>query len=163
MNGADSSGPPLELHHDPAVARGVMYAQYVGWAMLTLIIGGAILGFAGSGPASQAVAQAEGIHIRYSRFGRMSSPTELEIVLRQGRELRISREYLAKFEAPRFVPEPQSAALSGDTLVWQFSGPPDVPLEVRVQMTVAEGSVGVLHAAVGNDRSTVTFWQFMWP
>lgn len=71
----------LQIDRPAAFLRRERRFQQVGRVALGLFVLGGVAGLFGDGPLSSTVAQAGDTHVRYERFGRMTSPTRVSITV----------------------------------------------------------------------------------
>jgi len=123
---APKQRPALRICEDMAFQRRTWLVERTGWIVLGVILIVALLGyFGGGGPAAstQTASEDGNLSMRYERFLRLRTPTQLRVVARSpGRTLRlwIEREYFEAFEVTGVVPPPDRVETAADRYVYEF-------------------------------------------
>lgn len=117
----------LQIQEDASFHRRAWAVQRAGWALMALVLVGAILGLLGSGPLSTATADVPGLmRIEYQRFAQYQTPGRLTIHLEPGASagasvsLGIDRQYLDRSEIASVVPPPRRVRHAEDRLIYEF-------------------------------------------
>ena len=160
----------LEIDQDLRFENAEWRAERAAWALMSLIILAAILGLFGSGVLNRSEAYGEGIKVRYPRFGRVSSPTALEVTVAPALvkdgvvQVWLPREYAVSLEITSAIPPPETGTSTEDRVVYAFRAKPGVPANIVFQGRFAEGTMGFLTARIGIiSGGEANFWQFVWP
>src|SRR5690606_26965575 len=118
--------------------------------------------------SASAVTPDGSLSLRYDRFWRQQSPTELRLEVSppvSGSRLRIwiSREYIERVNISQIMPAPESVEISSDRVVLEFSvgdSPERVPIMLRIEPLVPWRTPGRLGIDGGGGLS---FAQFIYP
>ena len=126
----------LEIHQDIAFQRRSWALQRVGWVIIAMTVGAALLGLFGQGPLSRATEGSPSgpLWVEYERFGRVESPILVRIHLGGGvpvdgmARLRIDHQYLDGVGIERIMPAPydEEATQDGVLYAFQSSMPPSL-------------------------------------
>jgi hypothetical protein len=160
----------LQINQDLKFQRRDWIAERVGWAVMALLIGAALLGLFGPGPLSStdALSADHLLRIEYNRFGRVSGPTELRVHLapeatRGGAaRLWLDRAYLEGVQIERVTPQPVRVEAGPDRHVFEFAAakagqPTAVTFHLKFQRA------GSLAGRVGlADQPALEFSQFVY-
>jgi hypothetical protein len=160
----------IELSENPPFERAEFRAQRLARMLLVFLVIGSVFGLFGPGVRGLSEAVSPPLAVRFSRFERMSSPTELTISIspegvRNGRvQLWFARDYFDNFEIASVIPAPQAAFSAGERVVYEFQAAPGMPVKISFHMRITEGAVGRLAGELGLDTGgEAKFWQFVWP
>jgi hypothetical protein len=145
--------------------------QVAGWFGVLAIIVAALTGvFGGGGAFSRASVERSGLRIEYSRFERMSSPTDLTLtVLRPPgsdvpNRIWISRSYLDSFEVSSITPKPESQSVESDRITYSFRPAANETERIVLRMQADAGVFGLLAGQAGvPGGASVAFRQLIWP
>lgn len=118
----------LEIDEALAFQDRMWTLERIGWAVMALVLGAAMLGLFGDGPAAHASAgDVDGpLRIEYQRFARMGAPSTLVIELEPGAagdgqvHLWLDQAYLDSVEVRRITPEPASGRAAAGRSVYTF-------------------------------------------
>ncbi|WP_165243530.1 hypothetical protein [Paludisphaera soli] len=132
----------LEIDDDPAFQRRLWAWQRRSWALIAAVLAFAAVGGFGKGPLSNAEARDEEgrLHVSYERFGRMESPTEVEIAAAPGTDgrlrLRLGEDFLRAYDVEGLDPYRASTRLDPDGATFTFdavggAAPVVLTLEIR--------------------------------
>lgn len=124
----------LQLEEDMRHQRHEWRAEQIGWALMLLVLIGAVAGLLGPGPLSQTVAGTEGstLWVDYQRIARYQAPAELRIHFRnpdpggEDGRLSLNRDFYEAVEIQTISPLPKSTLLTHDRV--QFVFPADTRL-----------------------------------
>ena len=136
---------------------------------LTLLLAG-IGGVFGNGPLSNASDASSALRVRYERFLRRESPTELRIDARpqtsDEARIAVSSDYLHALRLDNILPPPERLEESGEDVILVFR-PARGTESVRITLDATPLHMGILHAhvrAVGDTQDNgVRIDQFTWP
>lgn len=159
----------LQIDDDDAFTRREWTVQRVGWAVLVLIVAGALLGLFGNGPLSEAAAENGPLRVAYDRFERKRAPTELRIRVAGGTaeedriELWLAGDFLDRIELQGFSPEPEESRAGADRVVYVFRvDDPTQPAVIDIDYQIdGSGSLPGRLGLVGGPE--LTFPQFVYP
>lgn len=141
MNSGNAGGPAAEpeITEDVAFQRRDRKAQRLAWLVMVALVGCALAGLFGSGPASARIAgdRSGPLWVEYQAFGRWQAPEELRVHLGP----RASHDGLARvwlggdlvdgIRLHRVTPLPERVLAQHGGLVYVFNAPqPDRPLTV---------------------------------
>jgi hypothetical protein len=132
----------LEIDDDPAFQRRLWAWQRRSWALIAGVLAFAAIGGFGDGPLSSAEAGDEegGLHVTYERFGRMESPSEVEIAAAPGPDgrlrLRLGEDFLRAYDVAGLDPYRASTRIDPDGATFTFdaaggAAPVVLTLEIR--------------------------------
>lgn len=123
-------GPEMEKHGRLEIDENFDHhvrawrVKRVGWAVMLLLMAGALAGFLGPGPYSRTTARGPGgLHLEYERISRYNAPTHLHLRVPGGKEdleLSVPAEFIKQIDLERIDPEPKEMRLSGDKHTWIF-------------------------------------------
>src|SRR5688572_13690542 len=133
MSGMSSN--PSRYERTRCFRRGWVFER-VGWVAMAAILAAAVVGLFGDGWLSESeAAVGDELIVRYSRFCRAHSPTELTVAwLPRGQEptLWIARSYLGEFAIQEIRPTPSAVTLEADRIRYAFRSS---QLGARVEVT----------------------------
>jgi hypothetical protein len=124
---AQKQGGGLQIDEDLAFQRRSWTVQRLGFALMGLVLVGALFGVLGAeGPLAESEAHAEGLSVRYARFGRRLTSSTLEVSVDPSRaregvvSLWVSADYLDTMAAQRVSPRPRAVVAGGDRTIYTF-------------------------------------------
>ncbi|HSH31238.1 MAG TPA: hypothetical protein VK963_01075 [Candidatus Saccharimonadales bacterium] len=140
--------------------------ERAGWAVLLLVLMGALLGYSGAGgPLNQAVAQTEGLELEYDRFMRQLAPSQLKVKLAPASaetvSFSLSQDYLDQLQIQNITPQPDSITATGDKLQYQFAATPGSSLTVTFD--IQPSAVGLLSGDISRNDENASFKQVVYP
>jgi len=161
----------LEIDEDLSFQRRSWAIQRMGWGVMGLILLLALLGLLGPGPLSSRRAGDPGspLEVKYNRFIRFQSDTEMKIQLHPSAEsdgavhLWLDREFLEQVQIKQVTPPPDRVEPGTDRLVYFYkkiesNGPTAITLYFEPQ------GIGRLKGRIGLGKDpAVTFSQFVYP
>ncbi len=155
----------LELDDDMPAHRRGWVVQRIGWAGMLAVVAAGLLGVFGRGPASDAEISAGDVTVRYERFGRARSTSELRVVAAPGAdgELRVwfGRDFMEAQRVDRVVPHPLRTVVSGDRHAFVFAVADRLPTTVVFHLEPERA--GHHRAEVGVAETVARFDQYVWP
>jgi protein-L-isoaspartate(D-aspartate) O-methyltransferase len=141
--------------------------ERTGWALMALIVAGAVAGFFGGGSLSFVdVSAGEALVARYPRFARANAPLDLAVewTARQGdATIWISRAYLDQFAVEELLPTPSGTTLDSERIYYTFrtQSPDD---RIRVVFRLRPDHGGRLTGSLGVDaEATLELRQLIFP
>jgi hypothetical protein len=145
--------------------------QVAGWFGVLAIIAAALTGvFGGGGTFSRASIEGPGLRVEYSRFERMSSPTDLTLTIFRPpgsdvpNRIWISRAYLDSFEVSSITPRPESQSVESDRIIYSFGPAANDTERIVIRMQTDAGVFGLLTGQTGvAGGASVWFRQVIWP
>ena len=114
----------LEIDEDIDLHTAGWIFQRVGWFLMLAFLVCAALGLFGSGVLSEASYTREGNTIKYERFTRNESDTEVEIKAQSkaGRiEIELPDRFTRSFKVEKVMPEPAEEEIKGGSTIYTFS------------------------------------------
>lgn len=160
----------LEIDQDLALERTEARLQRLAWMLMLLMVVAAFAGLFGPGLFNMAEARGENLRVRYARFERASSMSELEITVSSAAvhdgliQLWISSDYERSFSIDRVTPAPESATVTRDRLIYLLRAAPGTAASVTVHLKATSGTAGRVTGRAGLvNGGAVTFGQFVWP
>jgi hypothetical protein len=160
----------IELDQDLSYQRKTWKVERVGWAVMALLVGLALLGFLGSGPFSQARRSDESgrLSLVYERLSRHQTSTPLTIEVRGDAvagslALFVDREFLAGAELEQTLPQPDHVRIAGDRLVFSFRAErASVPVVIVFRLRPV--TMGLRHGRLGVEGvGSLDFDQWVFP
>ena len=160
----------LETNEDAGFAERGWRVQQAGWLLMLLFAVCALLGLTGSGPFARGTAAADGFTLKYDRFDRMTTASELNIqfepaVVHSGAvRVWLERAYLKSFQIESIAPEPESVTISADRLVYTFRAVEQKPGEITFHLKANAGVFGLIRGEAGvMPNGQVSFRQIVYP
>lgn len=145
------------LHFDETFQRREWRAQRAGWAVLALLVGGALAGLTGgSGPLARARVAQSSLEVDYPRIARRLRDAEVTIrshAATSGRfALRVERALFEDFALERVVPPPASVASDAEALRFEFALAAAGPIEIDFALRGERAGAGRAALAAGDER-----------
>jgi hypothetical protein len=169
LSGIQRAGD-LEIPEDLDFQRKVWALQRHGWAAMGVLVLLGLLGAFGSGPFSDAMAGDAGspLVLRYQRFARFRSPSQLVAELRPGTasleaRLWLSSDFLASVQIEDIEPQPVRVEAGPDrsAYVIRLAAP---KAATRVTISVRPDAAGRISGRASLDDSRpLRFAQFVYP
>lgn len=126
----------LEVTEDFEFEQRQWRIQRAGWAIMALILLGALLGLFGDGPLSHAQASSGALRVEYERFLHADAPATLRISVHAPPpgpvRLGIDRRYLDAVPMKQIRPRPVQVIAAGDELLYEFAAPAGGDLHVSI-------------------------------
>lgn len=161
----------LDIEQDIDYQRKEWRFQRMGWAVMLLLVVGALAGLLGRGPLSKTSLADQGSleRLEYHRFVHYRDPEQLKLQLSaeatQGEQFRIwlSHAYFSGIEIQSVTPEPEHMEAGEGRHAMVFSvAEPGQPTSVSIQFEAEQ--MGPLSGALSiNDEPPVELWQFVYP
>ena len=162
-------GGGLEFDQDLGHARTLWRVQRAGWAVMALIILGALLGVFGRGPLAHASAESGALRVEYDRIARHGSSSRLRAevapAVRRGDTIRVwvDRAFLEGVEIEAVTPEPVQVETRGDALWFTFLAPDSVRTAL-ISLQLRPDDFGSRRGRVGVEGGgAVAFRQLVLP
>lgn len=159
----------LEIDIDEQFERRQWRTERIGWVIMALIILAALLGLlGGSGALSSTTAGSGSLAVRYSGLAHMLDPTMLEVrvnpVAGQERlQVWLSQSFLDNAQVESILPEPDSAEVGDDRLIFSFALA-DSAREARIVFHLKPELPGLRQGVLGlEDGQSVDLSQFVYP
>lgn len=157
--------PAIQVDQDLAYQSKFWKIERVGWAVFLLFLIISLLGLTGSGPLSSTQKQQENLQVKYNSFARELAPTQFEITINDSKDaestqLWIDRTFLSNYQIQQITPEPDKVTSDGDRLIYEFkkNAPP-----AQVTFLLQPQKFGYLNGKIGQDRSSITLSQLVYP
>lgn len=114
--------PPFE--DEISLHRKGWVIQRVGWLLLFVFLGSAVLGLYGEGPLSNQKQKVGNIQVEYERFCRYEHGMAIrfESDIENISHVSIPQNYLRNFRLDEVIPEPKSQVASAGYIDYQFEG-----------------------------------------
>ncbi len=164
------SGGEFDVAEAPGFQRAEWRVQRIGWALMALILVGAIAGAFGRGPLARATLSVPGgASIEYERIARHDNHSEMVVHpdpsdVSSGGELRVwlDRAFLRGVQVEHIEPEADRMTIGEDRVTYIFTAVATRPAEVVFTLRpdhywTRRGRVGV------GDSPPVEFTQFVLP
>lgn len=161
----------FEIDEDLSFQRRSWRIQRIGWAVMALVILGALLGLLGPGPLSSTTSgNPDGpLEVEYDRFLRFETDTHLQIHLQPNAQssdtvhLWLDRHFLEDVQIIEVTPPPDQVEPGPDRLVYHYQKTePNTPTAVTIYFE--PHAVGRLEGRIGvGEEPGVTFNQFVYP
>ena len=158
----------LDLEPNLEYERIEWRVQRIGWMLLALLCGAALMGILGPGPASKRQAGKIGseLYIEYDRYIRSRAPYSIHVYCRPAVgdrfTLSLDRALFQSTEIRQIQPEPEKATAAGNQYEFLFNakeGP-----EQLVTFHFEPDSIGDLSTTVSlNGKQSHKIKQFVWP
>ena len=128
----------LEVEQDLDFARRDWLFQRIGMAAMACGLILVTLGLTGSGPLSRGEATRDGVRIRYNRFPRRDTETELflSVSRRKGDavEVEIATDAPEEVQVVKITPEPEAMTAGPGRLLLRFHPPDAAPLSISMTL-----------------------------
>lgn len=155
----------LEIEDDAQWQFAEWRVHRVLWVLGALVLLAALLGLLGSGgPFANGRTESSDLALRYERFGRRESTSELTVEIGQPAEridLHLGSAFVDKARIERVSPEPDSTSLTGDGYILSFTAEPGALTEIRIEYT--PDSSGSLPLEIGVAGQSVDAVSFVYP
>lgn len=184
----DPSGRRLELDEDLAFQRVLWRVERVGWSVLGVVVGAALLGATGRGVLSRAEARApdakvtprtantpagrtlaSALRVEYDRVLRSEAPTVVRVHTGPGMSASgltrvwFDRRYVEQVDLDGILPQPVRAEVTAERIVFVFATP-DRADSATFVFRFSPSEVGPETGHVGLDGGpAVRFRQFILP
>lgn len=159
----------LQIDQDLKFQKKEWSVERAGWLAMLLIVILAIFGLFGQGPLSSVTAEEDTLQVRYSRFGRLLAPAQIQVQVDAQQaasgevKLMVDQGILSYYEVEKIVPEPDSVELAPDQITYTFktiSG--EQPLEINFYLQADRlGTPNGKLSLVGGP--TLSISQFIYP
>ncbi len=154
----------LEIEEDLALHETGWIIQRIGWALMLVFLVCALLGLFGNGTLSETKLSAEGTTVRYNKYLRSESDTELEIVTNDVRgEIRVelSPDFIKLYKLDRLVPQPSSQKIQDGYTILEFSA--NGRANLAFFLTTREGVRGSVTNTLAINNTQFTLSHFIYP
>jgi hypothetical protein len=160
----------LEIDQDLQFQRREWTVQRVAWAIMLLIVVGAVAGLFATGPLSSASATTDdgALSASYGRFGRHEAYTSINLEVSsdavQADEVRIfaNHAFLDTWTIESITPEPDTSELVDDGITWSFTA--NLTASGEITIRVKPERVGIRSGEIGlADGERVTIRQLVYP
>lgn len=161
----DEERPDLELVPPPNPAT--WRRERIGWGLLAVLLGAALLGLFGAGPVSRTSIAVAGVQLAYDRFVRTSAPTVLELVVQPeatGSEavVALDHAYLERVRVREIVPQPKRAEARADAVAFVFEAA-GAGAPVRAWFNLSFEKSGLAAGRLTAGGKTIEFRQLAYP
>lgn len=154
----------LDLEEKRPFQENEWKAKRWSWGALALVLLLALAGIFGNGPLSSATVAAQGIQVKYERFWRNTSPTEIAIDLQgDASKLFISEGFWEGVEISRIDPEPDRVRLVTGGRELEFATSGDAAARIRLHFTPRTAGRMETEIRGGAASETVAFAPFVYP
>ena len=158
------SGPQIAV--DPRFDRIQWRIERVAWAVMALVILGALLGLlGGGGPLGDGTASSGAAEARYSRVTRFHADERLEVTvpaLDGEARLAVSQSFLGGMEVEGVHPEPDSVEAGADAVIYVFQIAEGED-SAEVAFTLRPQRIGFHSADIVAGGEPISFRQFTLP
>src|SRR5690554_1240756 len=119
----------LEIEQDLRYQENEWRVERIGGVGMALLVLAALAGLFGAGPGASARQESGPLRVRYRRVVRFYAPTDLIVnytpAQPQGETVRfwIDRDAFDYFRVEQIVPQPESAQLLPDRILYEFQAP----------------------------------------
>ncbi len=159
----------LGVEKDYPYQRRQWTAERIGWCVMALFLIAGLAGVFGRGPLSRGEARhPDGLlAIEYERLARFHAPSELRVRLQpvptaEDVYLSIPQSYLDGIMVKEIVPQPASARVDGETVVYRFLVEPETQ-SMEVLFRLKMETAGNLAGSVAAGNASLSFRQFVFP
>jgi len=156
--------------NDLSFHRKQFLAERIGWCAMAVVLAWALLGGFGEGWLSnQAISNdEETVQLKYQRFARRDSPTELRLRVRrlisgQSLLIHLDPEFVDGVKIERVTPQYKSMILKSDGATMVFDIEPDGQ-DFAILLEYKPRRMGSLHVAIrAAANKALAFEQFVYP
>ncbi|QGG95742.1 hypothetical protein [Actinomarinicola tropica] len=147
----------LDVLEDMRFQEGDWRRERVGWAVMVLIVIGAVLGAFGHGLLGYRTATSAdgGVAVTHEAVARRGGVTDIEVrvdpdLAGDALQLHLSTSYLERVQVETITPQPSDAVPSGDGITFEFTTDDvDPGTDIVIRFGIRPDTVGVARGEVG--------------
>ncbi|MGE5602105.1 MAG: hypothetical protein ACM30E_03585 [Nitrososphaerales archaeon] len=145
--------------------------QHIGWVVIWVLLGAALLGAFGKGPLAYAQASDPGqaLTANYTRLERYRAPTTIEVIVGPGQlqggkvTLTFDRQFVDRIDIARVDPEPSAVKSDANRIAYEFEVE-DASAPVHIFIDYEFEHFGMSQAQLGLEGGPeIVLRQFVYP